>query len=133
MKIKTTHTKTETKEIEITFPCFTKVTDNYSTKVYCLKSEKDIVKVEQYSNGKITNVSQWAGASDAFQDNFEVITKDEFMEYYESTIDQLYVHYSILKNGFIQDDRTEFEIEQDRKEAEEQRRVDDYCDKSNEY
>ena len=133
MKITTTTTQTQTTEIEISFPYFTKVIDNYSTKFYCLKSEKDIVKVEQYSNGKITNVSQWASASDAFKDNFEVITKDEFMEYYESTIDQLYVHYSILKNGFIQDDRTEFEIEQERKEAEEQRRVDDYCDKSNEY
>ena len=97
MKITTTTTKTETTEVEITFPYFTKVTDNYSTKFYCLKSEKDIVKVEQYSSGKIINVSQWASASDAFQDNFEVITKDEFIEYYQSTIDQLYVHYSVLK------------------------------------
>ena len=39
MKIKTTTTETVTKEIEITFPYFTKVTDNYSTKFYCLKSE----------------------------------------------------------------------------------------------
>ena len=98
MKIKTTTTETVTKEIEITFPYFTKVTDNYSTKFYCLKSEKDTVKVEQYGSGKITNVSQWASASDAFQDNFEVITKDEFIEYYQSTIDQLYVHYSVLKS-----------------------------------
>ena len=97
MKIKTTTTETVKKEIEITFPYFTKVTDNYSTKFYCLKSEKDIVKVEQYSNGKIINVSQWASASDAFQDNFEVITKDEFMSYYLETIDKLYVDLSVLK------------------------------------
>ena len=97
MKIKTTTTETVTKEIEITFPYFTKVTDNYSTKFYCLKSEKDIVKVEQYGSGKIINVSQWASASDAFQDNFEVITKDEFMSYYLETIDKLYVDLSVLK------------------------------------
>jgi len=98
MKIRTTQTQTQTTEIEINFPYFTKVIDNYSTKFYCLKSEKDIVKVEQYSNGKIINVSQWASASDAFQDNFEVITKDEFMSYYLETIDKLYVDLSVLKS-----------------------------------
>lgn len=128
MKITTTQTQTQKKEIEISFPCFTKVTDNYSTKHYCLKSEKDILKVEQYASGQITNVSQWASASDAFQDNFEFMNKDEFMEYYESTIDKLYVIYSILKNEFIEDERTDFEIEQDRKEAIEEEKANDYCD-----
>jgi hypothetical protein len=36
-----------------------------------------------------------------------------------------------LENELCEDDRTEFEIEQDRKDADEQRMVDDYCDKSN--
>ena len=113
MKITTTTTETVKKEIEITFPYFTKVTDNYSTKFYCLKSEKDIVKVEQYSSGKIINVSQWASASDAFQDNFEVITKDEFMSYYLETIDKLYVDLSVLKSMLPK--QTE-DVEEDKEE-----------------
>ena len=130
--MKITTTQTETKEIEITFPCFTKVL-GFSTAFYCIKSENEVLRVEQYSNGKITNVSQWASASLAFQDGFEFIDKNTFFKNYDEIVGKLYDDMQELKYSLIQDDRTEFEIEQERKEAEEQRRVDDYCDKSNEY
>jgi hypothetical protein len=97
MKITTTTQKTETTEIEINFPTFTKVVNGYSTRLYCIKSEKDITRVEQYNSGGITNVSKFSSISDAFEDGFEFISQDEFMQYYLDTIDKLYVDLSVLK------------------------------------
>jgi choline kinase len=97
MKIKTTTQRTETLEIEINFPTFTKVVDKYSAKFYCLKAENDITRVEQYNSGNITNISKWATITDAFKDGFEYISQDEFIKYYELTIDQLYANLSVMK------------------------------------
>jgi hypothetical protein len=97
MKIKTTTQKTETVEIEINFPTFTKVVNAHSTEFYCLKAENDFTRVEQYNSGKIINISKWATITDAFTTGFEFITKDEFMQYYLETIDKLYVDLSVLK------------------------------------
>jgi hypothetical protein len=97
MKIKTTTQRTETLEIEINFPTFTKVVDGYSTRLYCIKSEKDITRVEQYSSGGITNVSKFSNISDAFTEGFEYVSQDEFIKYYELTIDKLYADLSVLK------------------------------------
>ena len=97
MKITTTTQRTETVEIEINFPTFTKVVDGYSTRLYCIKSEKDITRVEQYSSGGITNVSKFSSISDPFTTEFEFISQDEFMQYYLDTIDQLYADLSVLK------------------------------------
>jgi choline kinase len=97
MKITTTQTKTETTEMEITFPTFTKVVDKNSAKFYCLKAENDITRVEQYNSGKITNISKWATITDAFKEGFEFISQDEFIKYYELTIDKLYADLSVMK------------------------------------
>jgi hypothetical protein len=97
MKITTTQTQTEIKEIEINFPCFTKVVNGYSTRLYCIKSENEITRVEQYSSGGITNVSKFSIISDAFTEGFEYVSQDEFIKYYELTIDQLYADLSVMK------------------------------------
>jgi hypothetical protein len=131
MKITTTQTETKTTEIEINFPTFTKVVDAHSTQFYCLKAEDDITRVQQYNSGGIINVSKFSIISDPFKDGFEFITQDEFMQYYQNTIDRLYVELSVLKAMLPKD--TEEVEEYDRKESDEQSRVDDYCDKSNQY
>jgi|688.fasta_scaffold1446366_2 hypothetical protein len=97
MKITTTQTQTEIKEIEINFPCFTKIVDGYSTRLYCIKSEKDITRVEQYNSGGITNVSKFSSISDPFTEGFEYVSQDEFMQYYLDTIDKLYADLSVMK------------------------------------
>jgi hypothetical protein len=97
MKITTTTQRTETSEIEINFPTFTKVVDGHSTKLYCIKSENDITRVEQYFSGGITNVSKFSSISDPFINGFEFITQDEFMQSYQDTIDRLYADLSVLK------------------------------------
>jgi hypothetical protein len=131
MKLTLKTTETKTSEMEVTFPTFTKLVDGYSTRLYCIKSEKDITRVEQYNSGGIINVSKFSIISDPFKDGFEFITEDEFMQYYQDTIDRLYVDLSVLKAMLPKD--TEDVEEFDYKESEEQRKVDDYCDKSNEY
>jgi len=97
MKITTTQTKTETVEMEINFPTFTKVVDSHSTKLYCIKSENDITRVEQYNSGGIINVSKFSIISDPFINGFEFISQDEFMQSYQDTIDRLYADLSVLK------------------------------------
>jgi len=127
MKITTTTQKTETLEIEINFPTFTKVVDKYSAKFYCLKAENDITRIEQYNSGKITNISKWATITDAFKEGFEFISQDEFIKYYELTIDKLYADLSVMKamlpkpeNFMLQDFIDEMdEYEETRKQDEE--------------
>jgi hypothetical protein len=97
MKITTTTQRTETLEIEVNFPTFTKVVDKHSTKFYCLKAENDITRVEQYNSGGIINVSKYSSISDAFTEGFEYVSQDEFIKYYELTIDQLYANLSVMK------------------------------------
>jgi hypothetical protein len=128
MKITTTHTRTETKEIEISFPSFTRVVDKYSTQFYFIRNEKEVLKVEEYVSGKIVNFSQWAITSDAFATGFVFITKKEFFEYYNQVVNTLYDDMEKLENELCEDDRTEFEIEQDRKESIEDEKVNEYCD-----
>jgi len=127
MKITTTQTKTETVEMEINFPTFTKVVDRHSTKFYCLKAENDFTRVEQYNSGKIINISKWATITDAFTEGFEYISQDEFMQYYLDTIDKLYADLSVMKamlpkteKFMLQDFINEMdEYEQTRKQDEE--------------
>jgi hypothetical protein len=98
MKIKTTTQKTETVEIEINFPTFTKVVDIHSTKFYCIKSEDDITRVEKYNSGRITTIiNKYYGVQDALAEGFEYVTQDEFIKYYELTIDELYANLSVMK------------------------------------
>ena len=143
MKVTTTTQRTETSEIEINFPTFTKIVDEHSTKFYCLKAENDFTRVEQYNSGKIINISKWATITEAFKEGFEFVSQDEFMQYYQDTIDKLYADLSVMKamppkpekfmlQDFI-DEMEQHELEQERKDAEEQMMVDEYRDKINEY
>jgi|GEM_PF-2498746 len=142
MKITTTTQRTETVEIEINFPTFTKVVDVHATRLYCIKSENDITRIEQYSSGKIINISKWGTISNVFAEGFEYVSQDEFMQYYQDTIDELYADLSVMKatlpkpekfmlQDFI-DEMEQHELEQERKDAEEQMMVDEYRDKINE-
>jgi len=97
MKITTTQNRIETTEMEINFPAFTKVVDGSSTKLYCIQSENDITRIQQYNSGAITNVSKYSNISDPFTDGFEFISQDEFMRYYLELIDKLLVDFSVLK------------------------------------
>jgi len=98
MKITTTKQRTETVEMEINFPTFTKVVDIHSTKFYCIKSEDDITRVEKYNSGRITTIiNKYYGIKDAFAEGFEYVSQDEFIKYYELTIDELYANLSVMK------------------------------------
>ena len=97
MKITTTQNRIETTEMEVNFPAFTKLVDRHSTRFYCIKSENDITRVEQYHSGGITNISKYSNISDPFTTGFEFISQDEFMSYYIETIDKLYVDLSVMK------------------------------------
>ena len=98
MKIKTTRQTTETVEMEINFPTFTKVVDIHSTKLFSIKSESEITRIENYNSGRITTIiNKYYGVQDAFEDGFEYISQDEFIKYYELTIDKLYADLSVLK------------------------------------
>jgi hypothetical protein len=115
MKITTTTQKTETTEMEINFPTFTKLVDAHSTQFYCVKAEDDITRVQQYNSGGIINVSKYSNISDPFKDGFEFIIEDEFMQYYQDTIDRLYVELSVLKAMLPKD--TE-DVKEDKQEDE---------------
>ena len=128
MKIKTTTQKTETVEIEINFPTFTKVVDIHSTKLFSIKSESEITRIENYNSGRITTIiNKYYGVKDAFEEGFEYISQDEFIKYYESTIDELYANLSVMKamlpkpeKFMLQDFINEMdEYEQTRKQDEE--------------
>ena len=128
MKIKTTTQKTETVEIEINFPTFTKVVDIHSTKFYSIKSESEITRIEKYNSGRITTIiNKYYGVQDALAEGFEYVTQDEFIKYYELTIDQLYADLSVMKamlpkpeKFMLQDFINEMdEYEQTRKQDEE--------------
>jgi hypothetical protein len=116
MKIKTTTQRTETLEIEINFPTFTKVVDSYSTKLYCIKAENDFTRVEQYNSGNIINISKWATITDAFKEGFEFVSQDEFMQYYLDTIDQLYADLSVMK-AMLPKDAEEVEEEKEEEQG----------------
>ena len=106
MKIQTTRQTTQTVEMEITFPTFTKVVDSSSTKFYYLKSEDDITRIEKYNSGRITTIiNKYYGVKDAFEEGFEYISQDEFIKYYQSTIDELYVNLTVLKMSFMKENK----------------------------
>lgn len=128
MKITTTTTQTETKEIEISFPSFTKVKTPVSIAFFCIKSENEVLRVEQYAGTQIATISNYSNKFEAFKEGFEFIDKNTFFNNYDVIVGKLYDDMQELKYSLIEDDRTDFEIEQDRKEAIEEDKANDYCD-----
>ena len=126
--MKITTTTTETKEIEITFPSFTKVKTPVSIAFYCIKSESEIFRVEQYDGTQIATISNYSNKFEAFKEGFEFIDKSTFFENYDAIVSKLYDNMEELQASLVEDERTDFEIEQERKEAIEEDKANDYCD-----
>ncbi len=109
MKITTTQTKTETVtvEMEITFPSFTKVKSPVSTAFYCIKSENEIFRVEQYNAGNIATISNYSNKFEAFKEGFEFIDKDTFFENYNKIVAQMWEDMEQLEASFVEDETEE--------------------------
>jgi hypothetical protein len=107
MKITTTQTHTETKEIEITFPSFTKVKTPVSTAFYCIKSENEIFRVEQYDGTQIATISNYSNKFEAFKEGFEFIDKATFFENYDAIVSKLYDNMEDLQASLVEDETAE--------------------------
>ena len=112
MKITTTTQKTETTEMEINFPTFTKVVSSLSTAYYCIKSEDEVLRLEQYAGTKIITVSNYSNKNEAFDDGFEFIDKVTFFENYDSILAQMCNDMEDLQASLIEDETEEKEEEQ---------------------
>jgi hypothetical protein len=107
MKIKTTTQKTETVEIEINFPTFTKVITPVSTAFYCIKSENEIFRVEQYDGTQIATISNYSNKFEAFKEGFEFIDKATFFENYDAIVSKLYDNMEDLQASLVEDETAE--------------------------
>ena len=127
MKVTVKTTTTETKEIEINFPCFTKV-EKFSTAFYYIESENVARRIETYLGAKIATISHCSSVNEAFENGFEFIDKATFFDNYDAIVSKLYDNMEELQASLVEDERTDFEIEQERKEAIEEDKANDYCD-----
>jgi len=107
MKITTTTQRTETVEIEINFPAFTKVVSPLSTAFYCIKSENEIFRVEQYAGTQIATISNYSNTFEAFKNGFEFIDKDTFFENYNKIVAQMWEDMEQLESSFVEDETNE--------------------------
>jgi len=107
MKITTTTQKTETVEIEINFPTFTKVKSPVSTAFYCIKSENEIFRVEQYDGTQIATISNYSNKFEAFKEGFEFIDKATFFENYDAIVSKLYDNMEDLQASLVEDETAE--------------------------
>jgi hypothetical protein len=112
MKIKTTQTRTETVEMEINFPTFTKVVSSLSTAYYCIKSEDEVLRLEQYNGTKIITVSNYSNTNEAFDDGFEFIDKATFFHNYDLILAQMCNDMEDLQASLNEDETEEKEEEQ---------------------
>jgi hypothetical protein len=112
MKITTTQTETKTVEIEINFPTFTKVVSSLSTAYYCIKSEDEVLRLEQYNGTKIVTVSNYSNTNEAFGDGFEFIAKGTFFENYNKIVAQMWEDMEQLEASLIEGETAEKEEEQ---------------------
>jgi len=107
MKITTTTQKTETVEIEINFPTFTKVVSSLSTAYYCIKSEDEVLRLEQYAGTKIITVSNYSNTNEAFDDGFEFIDKSTFFYNYDLILAKMCDDMEDLQASFVEDETEE--------------------------
>ena len=112
MKITTTTTETVTKEIEITFPCYTKVQGEFSTAFYCIKSENEIFRIEHYNAGNITTVSSYSNKLMAFKEGFEFIDKAKFFYNYDLFLAKMSDDMEQLEASLNEEEEEEKEEEQ---------------------
>ena len=122
-------TTTQTQEITIELPSFTKVSNGSSINAYfCIQDENNIISLKKYGYSQAVNISKSASKYEAFAEGYQFITKQEFFENYNDAVDALYDDMKELQDSLDDDNRTDFEKEQDRKEAFEEDRANEYCD-----
>ena len=101
MKIKTTQTETVTKEVEVSLPAFTKIKSTYSTGYYYVHSEDKTTRIEIYSHG-IKTFSHIDNYRNAFADGFEYITEQEFIEAYQTLVNEVILEFNQIKIDLVQ-------------------------------
>jgi hypothetical protein len=102
MKIKTTTTKTETKELEVSLPAFTKVKEPYCTSYYFVQSENRITRFDKYNHSGIKSFSQIGNVRDAFASGFEYISEQEFIDMYQVMINEVRLELNQIKLDLVQ-------------------------------
>ena len=102
MKITTKTTKTETTEVEVILPAFTKVKEVYCTSYFFVQSENKVTRIDRYSYSGIKSFSQIGNVRDAFASGFEYISEKEFIEEYQFLIDELRVEFNQIKLDLVQ-------------------------------
>ena len=130
MKIKTTHTTTETKEVEISLPAFTKIKSSYCTSYYYVQDENKTTRIDSYSHS-IKSFSQISNVKDAFASGFEHITEQEFIEAYQTLVNELRVEFNQIKLDLVQlqldakaeQERAEYFESQDEERAEREEEI----------
>ena len=132
MKIKTTQTTTQTTEVEISLPAFTKVKNTYSMSYYYVHSEDKTTRADFYSHG-IKTFSQIDNYKNAFSDGFEYITEQEFIEAYQTLVNEVILEFNQIKLDLVQlqldakaeQDRAEYFEYQDDETAERKEIIED--------
>ena len=119
MKIKTTHTTTETKEVEVSLPAFTRVKSWYGESYYFIQNENKITKIDWYENSGIINFSHVGNIKDAFEERFEYISEVEFLYWYKHYVYLVSEGYKDVKLGIAQL-QADAKAEQERAEKEEE-------------
>jgi hypothetical protein len=125
MKITTTQTTTQTTEVEISLPAFTKVKSTYNTSYYYVKSEDKTTRIDIYSHG-IKTFSHIDNYKNAFSDNFEFISEEEFIKMYQLLVNEVRIELNQIKLDLAQlqldakaeQERAEYFEYQDKERAE---------------
>ena len=97
MKITTTTTKTETTEVEISLPAFTKVEEAYCTSYFFVQSENKVTRIDKYRHSAIKSFSKIGFVRDAFANGFEYISEQEFIEMYQTLINEVRLELNQIK------------------------------------
>ena len=102
MKITTKTTKTETTEIEVSLPAFTKVKEPYCTSYYYVQNENKVTRIDKYTHSEIKSFSKIGFVRDAFANGFEYISEEEFIEMYQTLINEVRVELNQIKLDLVQ-------------------------------
>ena len=102
-------TTTQTKEISIEFPAFTKYIDDTIEHYYCIESEKHITSFSKYKTTNSYFITKFSSQYEALREGFVFIDKQEFLNNYQDLVDTLYDDMERLKLDL--EDATEEENE----------------------
>ena len=100
--MKITRTTTETTEIEVNLPAFTKVKELYCTSYYFVQSENKVTRIDRYSYSGIKSFSQIGNVKNAFATGFEYISEEEFIEAYQTLVNEVKVELNQIKLDLAQ-------------------------------